>query len=105
MTGQIQRQFQPPPLELIIFANRQAAELADFRLGVHRAASHIRAWWPDREPDELRGLELSRVAVTEAVKFAAFRHAAHPHYVRNFREGVVIARARLRVAPALWLEL
>lgn len=88
---------------LFVFSGQATAAAAGFRGdGHHKTDLQLRAWWPSRDLDALKGVVLARVVVTEKVILDA---AGDHEMVRDLSRGLEVARSMLREAPSTWLEL
>lgn len=66
-------------------------------------APRMMAWWPERGDERLRGVELSRVIVTDG--FRRWLHGAAAAEHRRAMEALNTMRVMLRLPPSVWIEL
>jgi hypothetical protein len=97
---------QAQALELIFFGSETLAHKAGFTaIGRrHRDFASMEAWWPNLDPETLRGVKLSRVTVTEAAQRAVLEDPEH-RFSKALQRAFEIAWGNLRVAPKLWIAL
>jgi hypothetical protein len=91
--------------ELCIFATREDALNAEFtRVGlIHPEIPGSKAWALGDDPDILRGQQYSRVTVSLLAREAAQR--AGGRTLVDFNRALDFARAMLRLAPTIWIEI
>lgn len=93
-------------LEVIVFASAEHARYAGFRAPkwTHVQDPEIKAWWPDRDLDYLRGTSLERVTVSDDARRSCYG-ADNQAKMRALEEGLFMLRTRLRLGKAVWIEL
>lgn len=93
-------------LEVIVCASEEHARYAGFRgpKWAHLQDPEIRAWWPGRDIEHLRGLQLQRVTVSEGARHCGYGHDDAAK-LQALEDGLYILRTRLRLGKAVWIDL